>query len=82
MFSDDKNTAKEFLKLDRDRLIQELSSARWGSIPKNLDNIIFIANMTFINNHDIELITPEYIWNIIQQSEASCGKKMIELAFS
>lgn len=82
VFSNDKNIAKEFLKLDRDRLIQELSSTRWGRLPKSLNNIIFIANTAFISNHDIELITPEYILDILQQGEASYTKEMIELAFS
>ena len=82
VFSNDKNIAKEFLKLDRDQLIQELSSKRWDTLPKSLSNIIFIANTVFINNPDIELITPKYICDIVQHGEESHAKKMIDLVFS
>ena len=82
VFLSDKNIAKEFLKLDRDRLIQELSSKRWERLPKNLNNIIFIANTAFINSPAIESVTPDYIFEIIHPSEPSRAKEMIELAFS
>lgn len=65
-FSQNKAIAKEFLKLDRNRLIQEISSKRWTRIPKTMNNIVFIVNGVFISSEDINRVMPEYITNAIK----------------
>lgn len=69
IFSNNKIIAKEFLKLDRERLMQEISSKRWSRITKTMNNIVYIVNIAYINNDDIKAITPEYIWDVIKQQK-------------
>ena len=60
-FSSNKAIAKEFLRLDRDLLIQEISSKQWTRIPKTMNNIVFIVNNVFIKSEEINRVMPEHI---------------------
>lgn len=79
LFSENKTIAKEFLKLDRERLMQEVSSKKWSSLPKTMNNIIFIANIVFVKNNALYRVTPEYIWDVIKQEAPYFVEKAFEL---
>ena len=66
VFSRNKAIAKEFLKLDRDQLIQEISSKQWTRIPKTMNNIVFIVNSAFIKSEEINRIMPQHIIDIMK----------------
>lgn len=53
--------AKELLRLNRSELILILSNNLISSIPRTLDNIIYISNLFFIHNKEIEDKTPELL---------------------
>lgn len=61
IFNAKKEMAKEYLKLDREKLILALCSNEISRIPKNMSNIIFISNSLFVNDPDINKITPQLI---------------------
>lgn len=67
IFNSKREMAKEYLKLDREKLILALCSNEISRIPKTMSNIIFISNSLFVNDSDINKITPRLI-------QEKCGK--------
>ena len=65
VFEKDKNVLKRFLRIDREELLFQLASKRICNIPKNIDNIVYIANILFVQNKEIDAITPDIIKNKI-----------------
>lgn len=58
VFDNNAGLGKNLYRLDRKELLQTMSD-RGYYYPINLDNIVFFANMAFINNNDILNITPK-----------------------
>jgi len=65
VFEKDKNVLKRFLRIDREELLFQLASKRICNIPKTIDNIVYIANILFVQNKEIDAITPDIIKNKI-----------------
>ena len=63
MFENDKNIIKRFFRIDREEFVFQLSSRKISSIPKTIDNIVYIANNMFVHNEELDSITPEIIKN-------------------
>lgn len=61
MIDADHSFAKELLRVNRSELISILSNDPVSSIPKTLDNIIYISNMFFIHNKMIDDKTPDLL---------------------
>ena len=63
VFENDKNIIKRFFRIDREEFVFQLSSRKISSIPKTIDNIVYIANNMFVHNEELDSITPEIIKN-------------------
>jgi hypothetical protein len=61
LFNENKGVAKDFLKLDREAVIKEISLGRWMRLPKTMDNLVFVSNIVFVRNQAINEITPPII---------------------
>ena len=62
IFNSDIEIAKKFFKLDRGNLMEEMYRKKY-SHPLILNNIIYFANIMFINNEEIKGITPNSFLN-------------------
>lgn len=62
IFNSDIEIAKKFFKLDRSNLIAEMYRKKY-SHPLTLNNIIYFANIIFIDNEKIKGITPNSFLN-------------------
>lgn len=62
IFNSDIEIAKKFFKLDRSNLMEEMYRKKY-SHPLILNNIIYFANIMFINNEEIKEITPNSFLN-------------------
>lgn len=58
VLNSDREFAKELLRLNRAELIVSLSKEPLSSIPKSLDNIVYISNELFIHNETIMSLMP------------------------
>lgn len=67
VFSGKKNVAKEFYKLEREKLIKEMNSNTLIRIPKSMNNIVYVANELYINDEDISKIAPAFISNMLRK---------------
>lgn len=63
VFENDKNIIKRFFRIDREEFVFQLSSRKISSIPKTIDNIVYIANNMFVHNEELDSITPKIIKN-------------------
>lgn len=61
IMEEDHLLAKELLKIDRKALIQTIARKEFSIIPKNYNNVIFIANALFIKNPKMIAITPSLL---------------------
>lgn len=60
ILNDNKDIGKQILRLDRTKLIYKISSME-VSIPITLNNLVFLANIFFLNNPNILRIIPKHI---------------------
>lgn len=67
IFDDNRNLAKEFLKVDRKILLVYLSNPKMRAFPKNISNLVFLANELIINNPELSQIAPQLIKDHINQ---------------
>lgn len=69
IIAEDKQLAKDFLKLDRQRFVQAISANKLSRVPKTLNNILFIANALFIHNSKLKEYSPGYILDMCEVYE-------------
>lgn len=69
VFKNQKQFAKDILKLNRIELILALSEEKLNQVPRSFDYLIFIANEMFIHNSAIKDITPTIIHDFCEQIE-------------
>lgn len=67
LFNEDINLAKEFFKVDRKRLLLYLSNPSIHSVPKKLDNIVFLINELIIKEPKLSEIVPTTIKNLVRK---------------
>lgn len=67
IFAEDRQLAKEFLKLDRQRFVQAISSNQLSHVPKTMNNILFIANTLFVHNLKLSKCSPDYILDMCEK---------------
>lgn len=65
IFDDKPEVAKSFLKIDRRAFLFYLSCESKMLVPLTLSNIVFVANLLWINNSDLLEITPKVFKEII-----------------
>ena len=68
----DQQLAKSFFVFNREDLLERLAFDTIGSLPKNINNMIYIINALFVKNHEIKKLTPE---RIIQLCSEGCRSK-------
>lgn len=61
VFDNDKDSLKHFFRINREEFVFQLSSKRISSLPKTIDNIVYISNTMFVHNEEIYSFTPEII---------------------
>lgn len=61
VFDNDKDSLKHFFRINREEFVFQLSSKRISSLPKTIDNIVYISNTMFVHNEKIYSFTPEII---------------------
>lgn len=61
IFNSNQALAKEFFRVDRKTLLIHLSNPHLHSFPKNLNNIVFLANEIIINDSSLSAIAPRVI---------------------
>lgn len=61
VFDDNSDTAKKFYRLNREEIITNFVSAQLSSVPKTFDNVIFILNILFVKDPQIDVFTPPII---------------------
>lgn len=67
IFDDDKEVAKAFYRVSRERVIECISGPRIHRVPKTMRNIVFIVNLMIIHNESINSITPPELIRIIEK---------------
>lgn len=60
-FDENKKFRKEFYKLEREKLVKEMNSTALARIPKDMNNIVYMANGLYICDEEMSKITPAYI---------------------
>ena len=68
LFNEDNNLAKEFFKVDRNRLLLYLSNPSIHSFPKKLDNIVFLINELIIKEPKISEIVPIFFMDLVRKA--------------
>lgn len=61
LFDKDQKLAKEFLRVDRKTVLLYLSHEKMISIPKKIDNIVFVINELIIKDSQISKFTPDQL---------------------
>lgn len=61
VFNNDHSVAKEFFKIPRADIISVLIRKELANLPKNYNNLIYVANYVFVKNSTINELTPELI---------------------
>ena len=67
IFSENKQVAKEFYKLEREELIKAMSSDSLEDVPKSMNNIVFVANELYVKNEEISALMPNDIRKILKE---------------
>lgn len=67
LFNENHLLAKEFYKVDRKQLLLSLSEPTTHTLPKNIDNIVFLINGLIVKNTKLSEITPQLIKKYINQ---------------
>ncbi len=67
IFNRDKNVAKAFYRVPREKVISCISNINTSKIPKKMTNIIYLVNLEFVKNEEIYRLTPSKIINIVEQ---------------
>lgn len=66
IFDNNKELAKSFYRVPREKVIECISDDKTHRVPKTMRNIIFIVNMRIIHNETINSITPSQLISIIK----------------
>ena len=61
IFNKSKKVGKEFYKLDRECLIKAMSAEGLESVPKSMNNIVYVANELYVKNKKISEMVPDKI---------------------
>jgi putative GTP pyrophosphokinase len=71
-FSENKEVAKKFFRLDRDEFLIKLSDLDF-KMPLKMKNVIFLANLFQIHDTKIEAMTPDIIKKNVEKSMVRCN---------
>lgn len=67
IFNRDKNIAKAFYRVPREKVISCISNINTSKIPKKMTNIVYLVNLEFVKNDEIRRLTPSTIIDIVEQ---------------
>ena len=71
-FSENKEVAKKFFRLDRDEFLIKLSDLDF-KVPLKMKNVIFLANLFQIHDTKIEAMTPDILKKNVEKSMVRCN---------
>lgn len=66
IFDDNKELAKAFYRIPREKVIECISNRKTYRIPKTMRNIVYILNSKIIHNETINSITPSELISLIE----------------